>query len=66
MKLFCARLGRGAISMTDQELLYAFGRGTSDLHRNVLVMQSADFVVIRTPESGPNLARVALCCWLST
>jgi hypothetical protein len=35
--------------MTDQEILHAYGSGTTDLSRNVIVMQSADFVVVRTP-----------------
>jgi len=35
--------------MTDQEILRAYGSGTTDLNRNVIVMQSDDFVVIRTP-----------------
>jgi hypothetical protein len=35
--------------LTDPEILHAYGSGTTDLYRNVLVMQSADFVVIRTP-----------------
>lgn len=35
--------------MTDHEILYAYGSGTTDLSRNKLVMQSQDFVIIRTP-----------------
>jgi len=35
--------------MTDQEILQAYGSGTTDLLRNVIVMQSDDFAVIRTP-----------------
>jgi hypothetical protein len=35
--------------MTDKDILYAYGHGTTDLNRNVIVMQSKDFVVIRTP-----------------
>ena len=35
--------------MTDQEILHAYGSGTTDLNRNVIVMQSDDFVVICTP-----------------
>ncbi len=35
--------------MTDVEILLAYGSGTPDLLRNVIVMQSQDFVVIRTP-----------------
>lgn len=34
--------------MTDHEVLYAYGRGTTDLYRTVIVMQSEDFVVVRT------------------
>jgi hypothetical protein len=35
--------------MTDAEILHAYGSGTTDRWRNVIVMQSQDFVVIRTP-----------------
>jgi|SRR5208282_5799124 len=35
--------------MTDQELLRAYGSGTTDCSRNKIVMQSKDFVVMRTP-----------------
>ncbi len=35
--------------MTDRELLHAYGSGTTDEYRNKIVMQSADFIVIRTP-----------------
>src|SRR5271157_1346539 len=35
--------------MTDQEILHSYGSGTTDLGRNVIVMQSEDFVVIRMP-----------------
>ena len=35
--------------LNDRELLHAYGSGTTDLHRNVLVIQSTDFIVIRTP-----------------
>jgi thymidylate synthase len=35
--------------MTNQEILHAYGTGTTDQWRNVIVKQSADFVVIRTP-----------------
>lgn len=35
--------------MTDQEILQYYGSGTTDCSRNVLVMQSENFAVIRTP-----------------
>jgi hypothetical protein len=35
--------------VTDSEILHCYGHGTTDLLRNVIVMQSADYVVIRTP-----------------
>jgi hypothetical protein len=35
--------------MVDSEILHAFGSGTTDYYRNIIVMQSAEFVVIRTP-----------------
>lgn len=35
--------------MTDKEILHAYGKGTTDYSRNKIVMQSENFVVIRTP-----------------
>jgi hypothetical protein len=33
----------------DKELLYAFGSGTTDCWKTVIVLMSADFIVFRTP-----------------
>lgn len=35
--------------MTDKEILQKYGSGTTDYYRNKIVMQSENFVVIRTP-----------------